>query len=213
MSEPLPTSAPRPAIIGLVGGIGAGKSTVARILAKLGAVVSDSDTEAKLVLQEPHVRDQLIAKWGPDILDSSGLIDRAKVAQIIFSAPSEKSFLEGIIHPALHARRAQRMAEAAARGVRAFVIDAPLLFEAHVDRECDAIIFVDAPFRDRLKRVMESRHWPEHELARRESTQMPLDEKRQRSGYTVTNSGQEIELERQVRSVLEAILSRHAAGC
>lgn len=204
-------SSQRPVIIGLVGGIGSGKSTVAKLLAELGAVVSDSDTEAKAVLQTPAVRDQLAARWGQRVRATDGTIDRAAVAKVVFGNAAERAFLESIVHPALHARRQQRLAavRAGTNPPPAFIIDAPLLFEAGVDRECDAVIFVDAPLDQRLDRVTASRGWSADELARREAAQLPLAEKRRRSGYTVANSGNEADLRRSVKSVFEAILADH----
>lgn len=206
-----PPTRRRPVVIGLVGGIGSGKSTVARILADLGAVVSDSDGEAKAVLQTPDVRDRLVARWGSGILAPDGTVDRATVAKVVFGNAAERAFLESIIHPALHARRQQRLAAAGAGGnpPPAFIIDAPLLFEAGVDRECGAVVFVDAPIHQRLARVAGSRGWSADELARREAAQIPLDEKRRRAGYTVANSGNEADLRRSVKSVFEAILAAY----
>lgn len=198
----------RPVVIGLVGGIGSGKSTVARLLAEFGAVVSDSDTEAKNVLRQPDVRDLLAARWGRQVLDARGEIDRAAVAKIVFADSAERAYLESVVHPRLHTRRQAALAAAAAAGASAFVIDAPLLFEAGVDRECDTVLFVEAPLEQRLARVRSTRGWPAEELSRREAAQLPLDEKRRRSGYTVANSGSETDLRRNVRSVLDKILAR-----
>lgn len=208
MTGGAPRQPGRPVVIGLVGGIGSGKSTVARLLEEFGAAVSDSDGEAKNLLRDGDVRDLLAKRWGPGVLDAHGDVDRAAVARIVFGDSAERAYLESVIHPRLHARRKAALAEAAARGVRAFVIDAPLLFEAGVDRECDTVIFVDAPADQRLARVRATRGWPAEELSRREAAQLPLDEKRRRSGYTVANSGSESDLRRNVRSVLDTILAR-----
>ena len=213
-------------VIGLVGGIGAGKSAVARALESLGCVVMDSDAQAKALLENAGVRETLVSWWGEGVLKSEGAggagkasggrIDRAAVAAIIFGAPAERRRLEMLIHPMLHAERRRRIQEIEAARTSlspaAIVIDAPLLFEAGVDRECDAVIFVEAPFEARLKRVCESRGWDEAELRRREASQLPLDEKRRRARHVVENTGSLDDLRAQVSRVLTQIISDHAAS-
>lgn len=195
----------RPIVIGLVGGIGAGKSEVARILGELGCVVSDSDAQARAALDEPHVRDQLIAWWGKDILAPDGRVDRAAVAKLVFDKPRERQRLEGLIHPRVRAARRDAHDRAEQTGAPAVVIDAPLLFEADVDRECDAVIFVEAPVGQRRARVRASRGWDDTELERRESAQLSLEEKRTRSDYVVLNDSDLTALRDRVKEVFERI--------
>ncbi|TVQ53665.1 MAG: dephospho-CoA kinase [Phycisphaerales bacterium] len=207
----VPEHSPQP-VIGLTGGIGAGKSTVARVLADLGCFVTDSDAAAKAELNEPEVRDQLVAWWGEDILDrESGRPDRSKIAAIVFNDASERKKLEGLIHPRIEAARRAAFASAPA-GTKAFVIDAPLLLEAGLDRECDAVIFVDAPDEVRRARVQADRGWDAAELARREAAQIPLDEKRNRADHIICNDGDPGELTDRVRQTLETIINRHRRG-
>lgn len=177
----------RPIVLGLAGGIGAGKSAVARELESRGALVLDSDARAKAVLETPEARDALVSWWGPDIL-KDGKVDRKRVADIVFADAEQRRRLEVFVHPRLHAARQLDIDAAAARGVRFIVIDAPLLQEAGVDKECDAVVFVDAPREQRLERVR-SRGWDDAELARREAAQLPLSEKRARSTFVVENNG------------------------
>lgn len=195
----------RPMVIGLVGGIGAGKSAVARVLADLGCVVSDSDAQARAALDEPGVRDQLVTWWGKQILGADGRIERSKVAKIVFDRPRDRKRLEGVIHPRVRIARQVSLDRAEQSGAPAMVIDAPLLFEAGVDQECDVVIFVDAPLSQRLARVRESRGWDEAELTRRESAQMSLEEKKARSGYVVVNDGDLAALRDRVLEVFERI--------
>lgn len=188
---PARQSASQPLVIGLAGGIGSGKSEVARILASLGCMVVDSDKDAKEALDRPEVRDQLVSWWGRGILDPSGRVARKAVSDIVFKGGSDKdrAALEALIHPILRSRRADLREQAQAVGARAAVIDAPLLFEAGVDAECDAVMFVDAPRDLRLARIKASRGWDEAELIRRESAQLPVEEKRRRSTVVVFNNG------------------------
>lgn len=181
-------------IIGLCGGIGAGKSAVASILADLGCLVIDSDQRARAALDRPDVRDQLVAWWGDGVLNADGRVDRSRVARIVFDDPQQRARLEALVHPIVRQDRAAMIAEASAVSgnaparFRAIVIDAPLLFEAGLDRECDTIIFVDAPADQRLRRVQSSRGWSAQELARREAAQWPLERKRAAAAHVVNNA-------------------------
>ncbi len=194
-----------PPTIGLAGGIGAGKSTVARMLADLGCVVVDSDALGREALRDPEIRDRLVAWWGKKVLDRSGQIDRGAVARIVFQAPPERRRLEALVHPWIEARRRAAFA-AAPPETPALVIDAPLLLEAGIDRECDAIIFVDAPRGCRLERVRRERGWSEGELARREETQLSLDRKRARAHHVIVNDGDLDALAAEVSRTLQGIL-------
>lgn len=167
-------------IIGIVGGIGSGKSFVARLLGELGCAVIDSDAVAHAVYAEPAVVEKLVVWYGPDVLNKDGAIDRTVIAHDIFRDADHRRRLEALIHPRIHAEREREMAERASDPkVKAFVWDSPLLIEAGLHTQCDAVIFVEVPYEERLRRVRESRGWDAEELDRREASQRPLEEKRQ----------------------------------
>jgi len=189
-------------VIGLSGGIGSGKSTVARAFAAENCLVIDADADARAALMLPHVRDQIVQWWGPAVLSSEGSIDRSKVASIVFSNPVERKRLEELVHPIVKADRRKVVARAGAEGRIGAVIDAPLLFEVGSDAECDTLVFVDAPRSVRLARVAESRGWTEAELDRREAVQLPIEEKRRRSNHVIVNDGSPKDLVPFVRAVL-----------
>jgi dephospho-CoA kinase len=197
-------SAPAP-VIGVVGGIGSGKSEVARALGRAGFVVADSDAMAREILRRPAVREELVGWWGEGILGADGEVDRAAVARIVFGDEGARRCLEGLVHPLIHAERGVLVEKARRAGAPGVVIDAPLLFEAGVDRECDAVIFVEAPWETRAERVLKTRGWNEEELRRREAAQMPVNEKKRRSRFVVNNSGSIADVEMQVRSILERL--------
>jgi len=196
--------ADRKPIIGLAGGIGAGKSTVARLLAEAGCVVAHSDEENRQALRDPEIRRTLVAWWGEEILDASGEVDRAAVAKIVFADPEQRRRLESLTHPWIQQRHREQFAAAPA-DAPALVIDAPLLLEAGWDRRCDAVVFVEAPQAVRLARLQAERGWTAEDLARREDSQLALDEKRSRADHIVRNSGDLKDLARQVRRVLAEI--------
>ena len=193
--------------IGIAGGIGSGKSTVARILSRHGCEVCISDDAARAVLAAPEVRSAIIARAGAQVAAPDGSIDRAALGRAIFSDPALRADVERIMHPRIEARRRAQFAAAPA-STRAFIIDAPLLFEVGLERECDAVLFVDTPHALRLARVQATRGWDEAELARREASQIPLDEKRRRSTDVVENHGDPAALEAAVVRALDAIVSR-----
>lgn len=195
----------RKPIIGIAGGIGSGKSTVARMLGELGCVVVDSDSLARAALKDPAIISQLTNWWGDSILDEKGAINRSAVAKIVFNDATERRRLERLTHPWIEQRRRAIFADAPA-DAPALVIDAPLLFEAGLDSECDAVIFVDVPREIRRTRLAASRGWDDAELTRREDSQLPLDDKRQRADYVVTNRRAEDDLARQVSEALSKIL-------
>ncbi|MHC4129337.1 MAG: dephospho-CoA kinase [Planctomycetota bacterium] len=192
-------------VIGLAGGVGAGKSAVAAILSRLGCVVCNSDDLGRQALREPAIRTKLVGWWGREVLDEAGEIDRAAVAAIVFRRPEELQRLELLVHPWIEARR-KALFEMAPADACALVIDAPLLFEAGLDAECDAVIFVDADRGTRLARVADGRGWDEQALGRREDSQLPLDEKRARSDYVVSNNGDLRALSEQVNRTLNEIV-------
>jgi dephospho-CoA kinase len=192
-------------VIGLAGGIGAGKSVVATMLAELGCMISDADAAGREALRDSAIRKQLLQWWGETILDRSGAVDRAKVATIVFNDPRERIRLEALTHPWIHQRRHDEFAFAGPE-IKAFVIDAPLLFETNLDDECDAVIFVDAPEKLRRERVRRERGWDAAELARRESVQLALDEKRKRADHVISNDGDLSGLRAQVHDVFHTIM-------
>ena len=207
MTASTPHRTGRPPVIGLTGGIGAGKSTVARILEGMGCVVSDSDRDAAAVIETPEVLERLKAWWGHEIVGPDGTPDRRAIAARVFDDPRERGRLENLVHPLVHERRRRRFAEADS-DTRALVIDAPLLFEAGLDEECDAIIFVDASRDLRLERVRSERGWDESEIDRREAAQLPIEEKRRRATTVIANNAAADRLEMDVEAFLES-MPRH----
>lgn len=192
-------------VIGIVGGIGAGKSTVAQVFADLGCVVSDSDASVREIMQDPAVTGQLVAWWGREIFGTDSQVDRSKIARIVFNQPFERRKLEGLIHPLVHECRRALIAQAIEDGAAGVIIDAPLLFEAGVDSECDAVIYIETPHDIRQARVQKTRGWDAGELDRREKTQLGLEHKRKRSDYTIANLGSPDELKGRAARVLASI--------
>ena len=198
----------RKPVLGLAGGIGSGKSSVARILASLGAAVIDFDRLAHEVLDGPEVVSDLRRWWGEAIVRSDGSVDRRAVADIVFADPAELRRLEGILYPRLWVRRDELLARFAGDdGVLAVVLDAPKLYEANLDRLCDAVIFVDADADVRSTRLAATRGWSEAERLRREKLLNPLDVKRSSADYVVKNNSDLGALQSEVQRVFATVLT------
>ncbi len=195
----------RPVVIGLAGGIGSGKSFVAELMREAGCVIYDADREVSALYRRQDVLDTVRSWWGDEaVLD--GEIDRATIAKIIFEDASQRDRLEKLLFPLLHARRREMIQEASSAGVKGVVVDAPLLFEAALDKECDVVVFVDTPRQVRLERLHARSGWDEAELARREKAQLPLDAKLRGSDYSLDGSAAPDELRRRVLSLLDEII-------
>ncbi len=201
-------SGPSPLVLGLSGGIGAGKSEAARALGELGFLIVDSDKDAKEALDRPGVREELMRWWGTRVIGADGRVDRGAVAKIVFSDAAERTRLEGLVHPLIRSGRKELVERASREGLPGVVIDAPLLFEAGSDSECDAVIFIDAPREARLERVQRTRGWDEAELTRREAAQLPLKEKRERSDEVVCNDSTQAVFRARVRESAGRLLGR-----
>ena len=186
-------------ILGIVGGIACGKSVVSAALKELGAAVLDADGAAHQVLQHPEVRQILVTRWGPEILDKEGEVSRKAVASHVFSnaressagnrADRERRFLEQIIHPRVRQQFQQEIDLLDKQGVEVAVIDAPLLLEAGWATICDTILFVDCPRETRLERALK-RGWSKEQFLEREAAQWPIEKKQQTATLRLDNSGQ-----------------------
>lgn len=198
-------------IIGIAGGIGAGKSFIADLFGELGCHVLRSDDHAHAAYKREDVQQALRAWWGPAVFAADGSVNRRAVGEIVFNNPVERARLEGLIHPIVNAARSEEMTRLAGDPrVVAWVWDVPLLFETGLNRQCDSVVFVEASEATRLARVRR-RGWDEAELKNREKSQLPLDKKRSISDDLISNDDGIDVAREQVRHVLSRILTRHAS--
>ena len=194
-------------VIGVVGGIASGKSSVAEELGLRGAAVLDADQAAHFALHRDHIKQALRDRWGERVFDSEGEIDRKAVAELVFvgtpESRSEKSFLEDLLHPQIRAEFAAAVMACRQRGIEAAVIDAPLLLEAGWGPLVDEVLMVDCEPETRLARALE-RGWAEEDFHRREASQMPIEEKEQAATAILDNNGSPEQLREAVRRYWEA---------
>ena len=193
-------------LIGLTGNIASGKTAVADMLAERGAFIVDADVLAReAVSKGSPALDRITAKWGTEVLDEDGNLDRSSLRHIVFQNQDDLDALNEIVHPEV-ARLLSREIEAAkARGERTVVCVIPLLFERHLADEFDTIVLVDAPRTLRLERIVRDRGIDEAEAMKMIAAQMPADLKRARADYVIENSGSLGELEEEVDRVWEEI--------
>lgn len=197
----------RKPVIGLTGGIGAGKSLVARQLEGMGCGVINADLLAKRALEHPTVKCRLVSWWGAQVLDEHGRVNRLRVAELVFDRPDELARLEGLIHPRVHrGRRALRRSYGGDHSFKAIVEDCPLLLEKRLDADCDVVIFVASEVNVRFRRLASTRNWTAEDLVRREKNQLPLDIKAQRADYVIDNNAGEGDCLSHVRSVFFQVL-------
>jgi dephospho-CoA kinase len=186
-----------------MGGVAAGKSTVAKVFASHGLLHVDADAIAREVLEEPAIRAQLVAAFGNEILTADGQPDRGRLAALAFADRAARQRLEAITHPRIRARISAAMSAARQCG-SSVVLDAPLLLEGGLIDACDCTVFVSAGPATRAARAA-ARGWTEDELARREAAQARLDLKKRRATYTIDNDGSLADIHRQVLAILQRI--------
>jgi dephospho-CoA kinase len=193
-------------LVGLTGGIASGKSTVAAILRRLGAAIINADELSREVVQpEQDAWREIIATFGPSILQQDKTLDRKKLRTIVFDNPEARKKLEAIIHPRVRSLAKHRIRELAAAGREIVVYEVPLLFEAQIHLWLRPVILVACDIEMQKKRLVERDHLTELEAQRHLDAQMSLEEKRKLADYVVENDGNLEELEQQVRVVLQKI--------
>jgi len=194
---------PHKPILGLIGSIGSGKSTAALALARRGGAIVDADKLGHMVLDEPEVSRRLVARWGGSILKPDGSVNRRAVGDVVFGNPLERTALEAIVFPRIHAREEEAYRSADADPEVAFIVlDAAVLLEAGRRHVCSKLLMIDAPRSLRLTRVALRNGWDDVELTRREAAQLPPAEKRSIADAAIDNDGSVEELQLKIDAVL-----------
>jgi dephospho-CoA kinase len=198
------SGAPHVLHVGLTGGIGAGKSTAARLLRGHGALVLDADVAAREVV-EPGTDgfDAVLAEFGPDVLGPDGTLDRAALGAVVFASPDRRAALNAIVHPRVRAWMAGRAAGAPPGSV--VVQDIPLLVESGLAPAFDLVVVVDAPDEVRIERLGADRGMTRQEAAARIAAQASRAQRLAAADEVLDNAGAPEELTRQVAALWERI--------
>ena len=192
-------------VIGLTGGIGSGKSTVSGFLREKGFLILDADQIAHdITKKESPVLQQIADAFGADMLDAVGNLQRKRLAAVAFSTPENKALLESLTTAEVVRLIEEQVVQLRNNAEYDIIfIDAPLLFEAGVDRLTDLVWMVSADEQIRIARVMARDQVSEADVLQRIANQMDNDEKIRRSQELIDNSSGKEELYQQVEALLE----------
>ncbi len=201
---------PRPIpVVGLTGGIGAGKSSVARLLRGLGVPVIDADQLARRVVEPGQEGLQaVVRRFGQEMLQADGTLDRGKLARVVFAKASELEALNDITHPEIlraAAREIQRLAEV---GYRWAVYEAALIVDNSLHPGLDLLVLVDAPEPARLRRVMDRDRRSAQEVLARMATQVRPQRLREAADLIIDNGGSAAELSEATERAFAALVER-----
>jgi dephospho-CoA kinase len=194
-------------LVGLTGGVGSGKSTVAEMMRELGAQVVDAD-EAAHAVYEPGSPgfDALVREFGNEYVDG-GRIDRSRLGELVFHDDDARRRLNSIVHPLVRDWMAQRTAEAAQRGAEVVVQDVPLLFENGLERLFSTVVLVYAPEEVQIERLVSGRGFTPERARAMIAAQMPIENKRGLAHHVINNSGAREDTQAQVRAVWKQLIS------
>lgn len=192
--------------VGLTGGIGSGKSTVAALLAEHGASVFDADAIAREVI-EPGTPgfDAVVERFGTGVVAADGSLDRAALAGVVFADDDARADLNAIVHPLVGERFAEQMASAPPESI--IVYDVPLLVEGDLAAGFDVVVVVEADARTRLDRLR-SRGMPEADARARMATQADDAQRRAVADEVIDNDGSREDLADQVNGVWQRLTAR-----
>lgn len=194
-------------VIGLCGGSGSGKGTVAKIFADNGIPTIDADSVYRdLTYSDSPLVKNIAEVFGGGILTPEGLLNRKELSSIVFSDKSKLMLLNSLAHPAIIAETERRIDNLRKMGNSAVVFDAPQLFESGFDKKCDVIITVTAPYDTRVKRLSVRDAIPEDSIRKRISSQISDEFLIKNSDYVIENSGNLEELSAEVTRIMKKIL-------
>ena len=194
-------------VIGLTGSIASGKSSVLREFKRLGAKVVDADRISREIVR-PHLPEwkKIVRKFGRAVLKKSGELDRQKLGRLIFSSASKRKMLERLTHPAIIAKIKKQVKDFIRRNKKAvIVIDAPLLFEAKLEKMADKVVVVWCAKKCQIERLLRKTSLRRSEIEKRIKAQIPIDIKKKRADFLINNSYNMARLKHQAKQLWDKI--------
>jgi dephospho-CoA kinase len=195
-------------LVGLTGGLASGKSTLASLLARRGAIVVDADELSRRAVAPgtPGLA-RIVDTFGREVLDASGSLDRAALAAVVFADREKRRVLESIVHPEVF-----RLLGRVVNGYRAtdavVVFDAPLIVETGFHEACDLVVVVSSPLEAQVARVVRTREMSEDEARKRIASQAPPAERERHADIVIRNDGTLDQLEEHVESLWKELQQR-----
>jgi dephospho-CoA kinase len=190
-------------VMGLIGGMGSGKSSVGALLKRRGGYLISADELGHEALRQAALIERVAARFGAGILDERGGVDRRRLGRIVFADPAELRALEEIVFPYIERRIREEIDKAESFPEARFVVlDAAIMLEAGWAKACDAMVFVHVPEAVREERLAQQRGWTSEEVQARQRAQLPVADKISRADYVLDNSGSAEETAQQIDDLI-----------
>ena len=191
-------------VIGLTGGIACGKTTLADMLRRLGAVIIDADELSRSLTADggealPYIRQA----FGDGVFQPSGSLDRRKLGAVVFGNEAARETLNGILHPMVYRRMEEELVKCRDLGVKVVVLDVPLLFETHGETLADLTLCAVAPEETQISRLKSRNGLSRAEALSRIRSQMPNEEKARRSDIVIDTNCPLMELEEMIQTLYQ----------
>lgn len=194
--------------VGLTGGIGSGKSTASKFFEKLGAFILDADKEAKNLLEKNEiVQHEVISEFGTDIINTTGKVDKNKLARVAFQDVDHQRRLNSVVHPYIYDLIDKTFDKVLSDGKYAvFIIDAAMIYESGYDIHLDYIIVITAQLKNRMERALARKTLTREEILKRIEFQWPEEEKVGMADFVIHNDGSEKELNDNIKSLIKKLI-------
>jgi len=194
--------------VGLTGGIGSGKSTASKFFEKLGAFILDADKEAKNLLEKNEiVQHEVISEFGTDIINTTGKVDKNKLARVAFQDVDHQRRLNSVVHPYIYDLIDKTFDKVLNDGKYAvFIIDAAMIYESGYDIHLDYIIVITAQLKNRMERALARKTLTREEILKRIEFQWPEEEKVGMADFVIHNDGTEKELNDNIKSLIKKLI-------
>ena len=194
--------------VGLTGGIGSGKSTASKFFEKLGAFILDADKEAKNLLEKNEiVQHEVISEFGTDIINTTGKVDKNKLARVAFQDVDHQRRLNSVVHPYIYDLIDKTFDKVLNDGKYAvFIIDAAMIYESGYDIHLDYIIVITAQLKNRMERALARKTLTREEILKRIEFQWPEEEKVGMADFVIHNDGSEKELNDNIKSLIKKLI-------
>ena len=194
--------------VGLTGGIGSGKSTASKFFEKLGAFILDADKEAKNLLEKNEiVQHEVISEFGTDIINTTGKVDKNKLARVAFQDVDHQRRLNSVVHPYIYDLIDKTFDKILSDGKHAvFIIDAAMIYESGYDIHLDYIIVITAQLKNRMERALARKTLTREEILKRIEFQWPEEEKVGMADFVIHNDDSEKELNDNIKSLIKKLI-------